>query len=103
MQDAGVIDVEGGRQVVAATETAVEGAGGGSGVVKRVAESLQGQPRVEALRRRAVTGAGPDAETCFGQPLPREIAAGVLLAGRRQIGVGDDLGARDVKTGAQII
>lgn len=89
MQDAGVLGIQRLGQVVAATETAVEGGDGGFSVVQWIAEAGQRIPRVEAFRCRAVGRARPHAEAGLGQLLPREEAARILLARRCQVGVGD--------------
>src|SRR5690606_13794190 len=45
----------------------------------------------------------PAAEAGVGELLPREAEAGVALARRREVGVGDDRVARDVEARAQVV
>ena len=69
MQDAGVLGIQRLRQVVAATEAAVEGGDGGFAVVERITEAGQRIPPIEAFRCGTIGRARPHAEPGLGQLL----------------------------------
>src|SRR5690606_22954560 len=85
MQDPGIFRVQLRWQIVAGAEAAMERTRRRGAVVQRIAERSQRLPRIEPFRRQAIALARPYAETRFGQLLPREEAAGILLARRCKV------------------